>query len=129
MEKATELNITWGAIPSGCTSLLQISDLIASNPIEQAFQKRYVSWRIKSDPSPGVKYKVDRKLIIAWHEEVLEEVNAKMSTTSQISKAFVKYGQDFHIEDQSELTAFLAKHEENGIYQSLVNTQQALDLE
>lgn len=53
-------------------------------------------------------------------------MNTKMLTTSQISKAFAK---DFRCEDQSELTAYLAKHEENGVYQSFVNNQQALNLE
>jgi hypothetical protein len=52
-----------------------------------------------------------------------------MSTSSQVSKAFAKYGQDYRQEDQSELSAYLAKFEENGVYQSLIENQRVLDLE
>jgi hypothetical protein len=68
MEKANEFNITVGAIPLGCTSLIQLCDLIANKPIKQAFKKQYVSWKIRSDPGPGGKYKVDRKDVISWLE-------------------------------------------------------------
>lgn len=129
MEKAAALNIVLGAIPPGCTSLLQICDLIANKPIKQAFKKRYVSWKIRNDPGPGGKYKVDRKDVIIWLEEAVEEVDTKMSTTKQISKAFAQYGQDFRSQDQSELAEYLAKHEENGVYASLLSNQRALDLE
>ena len=129
MEKAAELNIVLGGIPPGCTSLIQICDFIANKPIKQTFKKRYVSWKIRSDPGPGGKYKVDRKDVISWLEDSMEEVNQKMSTSSQVSKAFAKYGQDYCQEDQSELSAYLAKFEENGVYQSLIDNQRVLDLE
>ncbi|KAL2635852.1 hypothetical protein R1flu_007331 [Riccia fluitans] len=58
-EKAADLNITLGGIPHGCTSLIQVCDLIANKPIKLAFKTRYVSWKIASDPGPGGKNKVD----------------------------------------------------------------------
>ena len=129
MEKAAELNVTLGGIPPGCTSLIQICDLIANKPIKQAFKKRYVSWKMRSDPGPGGKYKVERGDVISWLEQSIEDVNTAMSTNSEVSKAFATYGQDFRCEDQSELIAYLGKHEENGVYKSLLQNQQALDLE
>ena len=88
-----------------------------------------MSWKMQVDPGPGAKYKVDRWDVLSWLEESMEEVNQKMSMDSQISKAFAAYGQDFRSEDQSKLTEYLAKHEENGVYQSLLSNQQSLDLE
>lgn len=128
-EKAADLNITLGGIPPGCTSLIQVCDLIANKPIKQAFKTRYVSWKIASDPGPGGKYKVDRKDVISWLEQSIEDVNARMSTRSEVAKAFVTYGQDFRCANQSALAEYLAKHEENGVYQSLIDNQRSLDLE
>ncbi|KAL2631239.1 hypothetical protein R1flu_015925 [Riccia fluitans] len=122
-EKAAVLNITLGGIPLGCTSLIQVCDLIANKPIKQAFKTRYVSWKIASDPGPGGKYKVDRKDVISWLEKSIEDVNARMSTRSEVAKAFVTYGQDFRCANQSALAESLAKHEENGVYQSLIDNQ------
>ena len=67
-EKPAELNITLAGIPPGCTSLIQICDLIANKPIKHAFKKRYVSWKIASDPGPGGKYKVDHEYVLSWLE-------------------------------------------------------------
>ena len=64
-EKAADLNIALGGIPPGCTSLIQLCDLIANKPIKQAFKTRYVSWKITSDPGPEGKYKVDRKDVVS----------------------------------------------------------------
>ena len=82
-------------IPPGCTSLIQICDLIANKPIKQAFKKRYMSWKIASDPGPGGKYKVDRKDVLSWLEQAIEDVNAHMSSGSEVAKAFATYGKDF----------------------------------
>jgi hypothetical protein len=123
------LNIILGAIPPGCTSLIQICDLIANKPIKQAFKKRYVSWKIRNDPGPGGKYKVERRDILSWLEESMEEVNEKLTPSSQIAKSFSMYGQDFRSDDGTEILEYLAKHEDNGVYKSLLNNQQALDLE
>lgn len=128
-EKADELNITLGDIPAGCTSLIQICDLIANKPLKQAFKKRYVSWKIRSDPGPGGKYKVDRRDIITWLEESMEEVNSHMAPQSQIAKAFNTYGQDFRSSEQSKFTEYLAKHEENGVYRALLSNQRSIDME
>ena len=129
MENTAELNIVLGGIPPGCMSLIQICNLITNKPIKQAFNQRYVSWKIRSDPGPGGKYKVDQKDVISWQEDAMEEVNKKMSTSSQIFKAFTKYGQDYLQEDASELSSYLAKFEEDGMYKSLLTNQQALNLE
>jgi hypothetical protein len=56
-------------------------------------------------------------------------VNEKLPSNSQIAEAFLTYGQDFRSNDQSDLLAYLAKHEENGVYRSLINNQQAIDME
>lgn len=128
-EKATSLGITLGGIPPGCTSLLQVCDLIANKPIKQAFKKRYVSWKMKVDPGPGGKYKVDWKDVLSWLEEALEEVDAHLKMGNKTGKAFAKYGQDYRCDDQSALGQYLAKHEENGVYKSLLSNQQLLDLE
>lgn len=128
-EKATELKITMAGIPPGCTSLIQICDLIANKPIKQAFKKKYVSWKIASDPGPGGKYKVDRKDVVSWLEEAIEDVNAHMSSRSAVAKAFATYGQDFRLENSSALAEYLAKHEENCVYRSLISNQQSLNLE
>jgi DDE superfamily endonuclease len=69
MEKAAELNIVLGGIPPDCTSLIRICDSIVNRPIKQAFKKQYVSWKIRSDPGPGEKYKVETL------EDSMEEVN------------------------------------------------------
>jgi len=128
-ERADELNITLAGIPPGCTSLIQICYLIAKKPIKQTFKTRYVSWKIKSDPGPGGKFKVDRKDVISWLEQSIEDVNESMSRNSMVSKSFIAYGQDFRCEEQTELLEHLAKHEENGVYQSLFRNQQALSLD
>jgi hypothetical protein len=60
-DMASELDITLSGIPPGCTSLIQIWDLIANKPIKQAFKKRYLSCKIHGDPGPGGKYKVERR--------------------------------------------------------------------
>jgi hypothetical protein len=120
--KAAELNITLGAIPPGCTSLIQVCDLIANKPLKHAFKKRYVSWKIRSDPGPDGKYKLDRKVVIDWLEEAVEEVDKILSSLSRISKAFRTYGQDHWIQGAAACQDYLTKHEENGVYQSLIQT-------
>lgn len=102
---------------------------IANKPIKQAFKTRYVSWKIASDHDPGGKYKVDRKDVSSWLEQSIEDINARMSTCSEVAKAFVTYGQDFRCANQSALAEYLAKHEENDVYQSLIDNQRSLDLE
>lgn len=129
VEKAKELNITLGAIPPGCTSLIQVCDLIANKPIKQAFKKRYVSWKIRSDPGPGGKYKVERSDVIQWLEEAFEEVDNNLASLLRISKAFSAYGQDHRSSDQTAFLQYLAKHEENGVYKSLLENQKCVDLE
>ena len=126
---ADELGITLGFIPGGCTSLLQICDLVLNKPPKQSFKEKYVSWKIRSDPGPGGKYKVDRKDIIGWLEHSTEDLSDKLMPTKVIEKAFKKYGQDFRTTDASELDAWLVKNEENGIYKSLLDNQSAFELQ
>ena len=119
VETASNLNIALGAVPPGCTSLIQICDLIANKPIKQAFKKRYVSWKIRSDPGPGGKYKIERSDVIQWLEEAIEEVDGNLASGSRIAKAFAIYGQDHRSNDHTAFIEYLAKHEENGVYKSL----------
>ena len=49
----SELNTTLSGITPGCTSLIQICDLIAKKSIRKEFNNQYVSWKIRSDPGPG----------------------------------------------------------------------------
>jgi hypothetical protein len=112
MDKATELDIILGAVPPGCTSILQICDLILNKPLKQAFKKRYTSWKIRSDPGPGKKYKVDRKDVFCWLEEAHEELEEKMRANCTVSKSFTAYGQNPRCHDQSALHARLARFEE-----------------
>jgi transposase len=128
-QKAAELNIALAGIPPGCTSLIQICDLIANKPIKQAFKKSYAAWKIVSDPGPGGKYKVDRKDVLSWLEHAIEDVNARMSQRAEVAKAFATYGQDPRLPDCSALAESLAKHERDGVYRSLLNNQEALNLE
>ena len=86
VKKADDLDITLGAIPPGCTSFIQICDLIANKPLKQAFKKRYVSWKIRSDPCPGGKYNVDRQDVICWLDEAAEN----LTTSWQDIQAFLK---------------------------------------
>jgi hypothetical protein len=51
----------------------------------------------------------------------MEDVNEKLTPSS--------YGQDLRCNNQTEILEYLAKHVETGLYQTLLNTQQALDLE
>jgi len=129
VENAKELNITLGAIPPGCTSLIQVCDLIANKPIKQAFKKRYVSWKMRSDPGPGGKYKVERSDVIQWLEEAFEEVDNNLASLLRISKAFSAYSQDHRSSDQTAFLQYLAKHKENGVYKSLLENQKCVDLE
>jgi adenosine deaminase len=108
--------------------LIQVSS-IANKPIKQAFKKQCASWKICADPGPGGKHKVDQKDVLSWLEKAMEEVNTKLSTNSQVSKTFASYGQVCRCEDQSELAAYLAKYEDNGVYKLLLNHQLAVDLE
>ena len=48
---------------------------------------------------------MDRKDIISWLEQSFEDVNESMSTRSEVTKAFASYGQDFRIDNHTELTA------------------------
>jgi transposase len=138
MQEAADLGITLAGIPPGCTSLIQVCDLLTNKPLKQAFKKRYVSWKIRSDPGPGGKYKLDRDNIICWLEDAFEEVNVNLSPQCKIAKAFATYGQDHRSKDQTALheyqakheeNGYLAKHEENGIYKSLIEQQKSLDLD
>jgi len=129
VETASNLNIALGAVPPGCTSLIQICDLIANKPIKQAFKKRYVSWKIRSDPGPGGKYKIARSDVIQWLEEAIEEVDGNLASGSRIAKAFAIYGQDHRSNDHTAFIEYLAKHEENGVYKSLLENQTCLELE
>ncbi|BBN01840.1 hypothetical protein MPTK1_2g10670 [Marchantia polymorpha subsp. ruderalis] len=97
-EKAADLNITWGCIPLGCTRLIQVCDLIANKPIKQAFKTRHVSWKIASNRDPRGKYKVDQKDVISWLEQSIEDVNASMSTCSEVAKVFVTYDRIFVVQ-------------------------------
>ena len=128
-EKAEQSGITLAGIPPGCTSLIQVCDLIANKPIKQAFKKKYVSWKISADPGPGGKYKVDRRDILIWLEQAILEVNEKMSAKREVAKAFAKYGQDFRSAISTALAEYLGKHEENGVYKALLQNQEALILE
>lgn len=108
--------------------MIQICDLIANKPLKQKFKQLYVAWKIRSDPGPGGKYKVDRKNVISWLEVATEEVNDIFQRNSAIQKAFLTYGQDHRSEDQSELESYLASHEGDGVYKSLLANQQSLEL-
>ena len=102
--------------------------MIANKPIKQAFKKRYVSWKIRSDPGPGGKYKVERSDVIQWFEEAFEEVDNNLASLLRISKAFSAYGQDHRSSDQTAFLQYLAKHEENGVYKSLLENQNVWTL-
>ena len=62
--RAESLGIVLGFIPPGCTSLIQVCDLIANKPIKHAFKKSYVSFKLKNYLGPGGKYKISRDDII-----------------------------------------------------------------
>jgi len=72
--------------------------------------------------------RLDRKVVIDWLEAV-EEVDKNLSSLSRISKAFRTYGQDHRIQDVAAFQDYLAKHEENGVYQALLQNQRSLDLD
>lgn len=126
--KAAELNIVLGAVPGGCTSIMQICDLIANKPIKQEFKKFYNSWKIRNDPGPSGKYKVEREDVISWLEHSIDQFDKKMSPNQGIAKAFLSYGQDHRSAESTLFQEHLAKHEENGVYRSLIENQSALDL-
>ena len=129
VEKAKELNIVLGAIPPGCTSLIQVCDFIANKPIKQAFKQRFVAWKMRSDRGPGGKYKVERSDVIQWLEEAFEEVNSNFAPLLRISEAFSAYGQDYRFLDQTAFLQYLAKQEENGVYKSLLENQKCVDID
>jgi hypothetical protein len=63
--------------------------LIANKPIKQAFKKTYVSWKIRNNPGPSGKYRVEQRDI-----DSMEEVFQKLTPNSQTAKVFSMYGQD-----------------------------------
>jgi hypothetical protein len=84
---------------------------------------------MRSDPGPDGKYKLYRNNIICWLKEAFEEVNHNLYSLNRISKAFTAYGQDHRSKDQTAFHDYLANHEENGVYKSLIENQQSLNLE
>ncbi len=83
---------------------------------------------MKVDPGVGGKYRVARDDLITWLENATEHFDNKAETTRAIERAFGKYGQDPRSSDQSHLMEYLAGHEENGIYGSLLENQTAVEL-
>lgn len=129
LEKARDLNITIGEIPPGCTSLLQICDLIVNKPVKQEFKKKYTAWKIRQDPGPGEKYKVEREDVIYWLEEAVKDFDKSSFEARKIQKAFEFCGQDFTSSNTELFENHLAKYQENGIYKALLDTQTAVSLE
>ncbi len=124
---AIQLGITIGFIPAGLTSILQVCDLLINKPLKAAFKKQYCAWKIKNDPGPGKKYKIDRDLIITWMENATNDLNQKLQQDEAVQKAFMKYGQDPRNNNIDVLTEHLASLNENSIYKSLQENQTAFD--
>ena len=78
-KKASELNITLAGITPGCTSFIQICDLIANKPIKQALKKRYVSWKISS----GAKKFLTEDCLESASEVDLDLFSAKRSVNQE----------------------------------------------
>ena len=125
-KKAAELNITLAGIPPGCTSLIQICDLIA---------KKRSNKSSRNGTSLGILPLIlvlvgnTKSIAKSWLEQAIEDVNDHMSSRSEVSKAFATYGQDFRRENCSGLSENLAKHKENVIYRSLISNQKSLNME
>jgi hypothetical protein len=126
---ALQLGITIGYIPAGLTSISQVCDLLINKPLKAAFKKQYCAWKIRNDPSPGKKYKLDRDLIITWAENATNDLNLKFQQDEAVQKAFLKYGQDPRNDNIDLLTAHLASLNENSIYKSLQENHPMLRLE
>ena len=126
---AREIGITVAFIPAGMTSILQVCDLVINKPLKAAFKRRYCAFKMRSDPGPGGKYKVERDDVLVWIEEATKELSRKLLVDRSIAGAFKKYGQDPRCEDIAELMDGLQCLQENRIYASLLENQAALDLE
>jgi hypothetical protein len=126
---AASLNITLAFIPAGLTSILQIYDLIVNKPLKQSFKRLYCAWKIRSDPGPGQKYKVQREKVIEWIEESVSSFISKQEISRGIAAAFTKYGQDFRSEDKISFSQHLGDFKEISIYSSLLENQTAVDFD
>ena len=88
-----------------------------------------MAWKIALILALVANTKSIAKMFLSWLEQPVEDVNAHMSSRSEVAKAFATYGQDPRRPDCSALAECLAKHERNGVYRSLLSNQQALNLE
>ena len=127
LNHAHELGITVGVIPAGLTSILQVCDLLINKPLKAAFKNQYCAWKIRTDPGPGMKYKIDRDLIITWIENATHDLNLKFKEDGSVKKAFLKFGQDPRHENTDFLLNHLSILNENCIYKSLQENQQTFD--
>jgi hypothetical protein len=126
--QAADLGIIVAFIPAGMTSILQVCDLVLNKPLKAAFKRRYCSWKMRSDPGPGGKYKVNRDDVLVWIEDAAKEVSRNLLVDRSIAAAFRKYGQDPRSDDTTELLEGLRSLQANRIYASLLENQAALDL-
>ena len=110
------------------TSILQICDILVNKPLKALFKKQYCSWKIKNDPDAGVKYKFARDLVITWLENATVDVRDKMKDSRKIERAFQKFSQDYRFDNVDELMIHLAGLNENSVYASLQENQEALSI-
>ena len=125
---ALSLGITVSFIPAGLTNILQVCDILVNKPLKAVFKKQYCSWKIRTDPGPGLKYEINRDLAITWLENATVDINTNPLELKTIARAFRQYGQDLRVEQDNELKNYLKNLNENSIYASLQDQQAALDL-
>jgi hypothetical protein len=129
---AQELGFAMSFIAAGLTSVLQVCDLVANKPLKQRFRQLYNQFKIRNDPGPGGKYKVERDDVLVWLEQGISEFNAANKNKRTIEHAFRRYGQDFRVnpdEPNSEFANHITNLCENSIYGSLIENQTALSLD
>jgi hypothetical protein len=129
LNHAVALGITVGFIPAGLTSILQVCDILVNKPLKASFKKQYCCWKIRTDPGPGKKYKIQRDLVITWLENATTDINNQMKEQKSIEKAFLTFGQDHREENTDMLIKHLSALNENSIYSSLQVNQTALEIE
>jgi hypothetical protein len=130
VQYAQDKGISMGFIPGGLTSVMQVCDLVVNKPLKQRFKQIYTAYKLRNDPGPGKKVKVQRDDVLVWLEQAIAEFNQANEANRLIERSFKKFGQDFRGQGLSEeFVGHLQSLSENRIYESLMSNQAALELQ
>ena len=116
-------------IEGGLTSILQPCDVIINKPFKQMVKKEYINLlRAREGYMPGDKVKISRDDLINVAEQAVKNINLSQLKNRTIAKAFDICGINPWADDLSAFDNHIKSLKECKVYETLMDSQLALDL-